>query len=544
MRTIASILLIFALAACTKVGTTGSEGAGGGQHPYTIAHELRYATAEDIVGLNPHLGTQTVVSYLAQLTMAWLLRTGPHNEPVPELATEVPSKENGGISRDGLTITYHLRKGVVWSDGVPFTADDVVFSTNVVLNPANNEISRTGWDLITKIDEPDKYTVVYHLKSPYAPFAYSYFASGGANPCVLPKHILGKLANINNAPYNALPVGIGPFKYVAWKRSDSVEMVANPTYFRGKPKLDEIIFKIIPDRNTVLEELTSHEIDLWAPVAANYYERVKAITGLTVMKNTGYYFGHMDLNLAHPVMADKSVRLALRMATDRETLKKKIRHGLGIVQDNMVSPKNPAFDPRVPTTPFSIAGANRILESGGWRMGSDGIRHKGALNLNLVYATSSGTPDVDAGIELVRSWWKQIGVSLDVKHYPSPLLFGAYNTGGILYTGKFDIVTFQWSGDPQGDLSNLYECNQFPPKGQNIVHYCNPQVDQAMERFKSFYSFPERQPYANFVQEQLQKDAPTIVTSINEDIFAFNSDLTGFHPNQLAPFDDFMNVDI
>src|SRR5580704_9391919 len=175
MRTIASILLIFALAACTKVGTTGSEGAGGGQHPYTIAHELRYATAEDIVGLNPHLGTQTVVSYLAQLTMAWLLRTGPHNEPVPELATEVPSKENGGISRDGLTITYHLRKGVVWSDGVPFTADDVVFSTNVVLNPANNEISRTGWDLITKIDEPDKYTVVYHLMRPYAGYDYTYF---------------------------------------------------------------------------------------------------------------------------------------------------------------------------------------------------------------------------------------------------------------------------------------------------------------------------------------------------------------------------------
>jgi peptide/nickel transport system substrate-binding protein len=542
MRTILATLLAFSLAACTKVGTTGEGGAGA--HSYTIAHELRYATAEDIAGLNPHLVTQTVVSYMSQLTMAYLFRTGPHNEPTPELLTIVPTKENGGITPDGKTITFHLRKGVVWSDGAPFSADDVVFSTNVVLNPANNEISRSGWDLITKIDEPDKYTVVYHLKQPYAGYSYSYFSTAGANPCILPKHILGTLPNINNAPYNSLPVGIGPFKFTQWKRSDSVEMVANPTYFRGRPKLDKVIFKIIPDRNTVLEELTSHEIDLWAPVSANYYPRVRAIPGLTVIKPPGYYFGHIDFNLAHPVPADPAVRIALRMATDRETIKQKIRHGLGIVQDNMVSPSNPAFDPRVPTTPFDIPQANRILERAGWLRGADGVRHKGALPLTLVFATSSGTPDVDAGIELIRGWWKQVGAEIDVKHYPSPLLFGPYRQGGILYSGKFDLATFQWSGDPQADLSNLYECNQFPPLGQNVVHYCNHKVDAAMETFKTLYSFAARQPYANFIQEQLQRDAPTIVTSINEDIFAYNSDLTGFHPNQLAPFDSFMSVDI
>jgi peptide/nickel transport system substrate-binding protein len=540
MRTFATLVLALALSACTKVGTTGA-GAG---NSFTVPHTLRYATAEDIAGLNTHLVTQTVVSYMSSLTAAWLMKTGPHNEPVPELATAVPSKENGGISADGKTITYHLRKGVVWSDGAPFTADDVVFSTKTVLNPANNEISRTGWDFITKIDEPDKYTVVYHLRRPYSGFAYQYFASAGANPSVLPKHLLGGLPNINRAAFNSLPVGIGPFKYVQWKRSDFVEMVANPTYFRGRPKLERVIFKIVPDRNTVLNELQAHEIDLWTPVASAFYDRVRSIPGITVLKQPGYYFGHIDMNLSHPVFADLAVRQALRLAIDRELIKQKIRHGIGVVQDNMVSPVNPAFDPRVPTTPFDIPAANRGLDRAGWVRGSDGVRHKGALRLALTFATSTGTPDTDQEIELIRGWYKQIGVELDVKRYQSALLFGPYSEGGIIYSGKFDLVTFQWSGDPQGDLKNLYYCSQVPPNGQNVGRYCNHKVDAAMDTFETLYTFPERQPYADFIQAQLQRDVATIVTHIQDDIFAYNSDLKGFHPNQLQPFDDFMNVDI
>src|SRR5580693_2364904 len=92
---------------------------------------------------------------------AYLIKWDEHNNPYPELATQVPTQANGGVSKDGLTITYHLRKGVRWSDGAPFDADDVVFSTNVVLNPATNEVGRLGWDQIAKVDEPDKFTVVF-----------------------------------------------------------------------------------------------------------------------------------------------------------------------------------------------------------------------------------------------------------------------------------------------------------------------------------------------------------------------------------------------
>ncbi|MBV9646237.1 MAG: hypothetical protein JO043_02100, partial [Candidatus Eremiobacteraeota bacterium] len=315
-------------------------------------------------------------------------------------------------------------------------------------------------------------------------------------------------------------------------------------YFRGEPKIKRVIFKIIPDRNTVLNELSTHEIDLWTPVASSYFDRVRNIPGVTALKLPSYSFNHIDFNLTHPVLQDPAVRQALRMGIDRVTERNKIAHGLGVIQDNMVSPANPAFDARVPTTAFNLAAANQLLDRAGWKRGPEGVRRKGALRLFLVYATSSGTPDVDEAIELQRSWWKQLGVALDVKHYPAPLMFAPYQQGGIIYGGKFDIVTFAWGGDPQGDLFNLYHCSQMPPNGQNVVHYCNPKVDAAMNTFETLYTFRERQPYANSIQQQLQQDVPTIVTSIPYNLYGFNSDLKGFHPNQLNPFDNFMNVDI
>jgi peptide/nickel transport system substrate-binding protein len=536
------------LAACSKAGPpAGGEAATGGahaRHPYTIPHTLRYATAEDITGLNPHLAQQTVVSYMSSLTMAWLAKFDRDNRPIPELATEVPTQQNGGISKDGLAITWHLRKDAKWSDGVPFTADDVVFSEGVVNNLANNEVGRDGWDLITKVDEPDKYTVTFHLKKRYSPYAATFFGSAGANPCILPKHLLAGLPNINNAPYNALPVGIGPFKYKSWKRADAVELVPDPLYFRGKPKLQRIVFKIVPDRNTVFTQLQTHEIDLWTPVSAPYYDRVKAIPGLVVDRFPGYGFGHLDMQNEHPGLNDVRVRRALRLAVDRREIIDKIRHGIGVLQDNVVPPKHPTFDKTVPTDPFDLAQAAKLLDDAGWKPGAGGVRVKNGHALNFTFASSTGTPDADSILELIRANWQKIGVAFTVRRYPSPLLFAPYAQGGIIYGGKWDMVFFQWGGSPVGDLSNLYACDQIPPKGQNDPRYCNRAVTAAMDKFKGEYDEGKRNVYASEIQHGIAKDVPVIVTSVAEDIFAYNSDLTGFHPNALTAFDDFMNVDI
>jgi peptide/nickel transport system substrate-binding protein len=534
--------LAAALCACTKSGSPA--GAGGRVNAWTQPHVFRFSDAQDVNTLNPHFGQIIDVGYLSSMTMGYLIKWDEHNRPYPELATQVPTQADGGVSADGLTITYHLRRGVRWSDGAPFDADDVVFSTRVVLNPATNEVGRQGWDQISKIDEPDKFTVVYHLRKPYSPFIETFFSSAGANPCVLPKHLLAKYPNINNVPYNSLPIGIGPFKYLRWDRAQDVILVANPLYWRGRPKLNEVIYKIIPDRDTLLSQLEAKETDMWNLVPGAYLSRVQAVPGMTVVRQPGYGFAHLDFNLQRPVLRDPVVREALRLSIDRRTLRDKIGRGVGILQEVATPPSSPYAVMSIPMVPFDIARANALLDQDGWTRGADGIRRKSGMELSLTFATSAGSPDTDERIELIRSWWKQIGAEITVRHYPAALMFAPLPQGGIVYSNKWDVIIFQWVNDAIGDYSPIYDCKAFPPNGQNDLRWCNRRAQAAMTALYGHYNQVDRNKDVLTVQTEFVKDVPSIVSGLAEDIYVYNKDLKNFHPNSVTPFDNMLNVDI
>ena len=544
MRLAAALLAVALIgSACTRDTGAGSN-AGGRVNSFTIPHELRYATTEDVAGLNPHFYPQGVVGLLSELTMAYLVRWDEHNNPIPELATEVPTKANGGVSPDGLTITYHLRHNVKWSDGAPFTADDVVFSIKTVLNPANNEVGRTGWDKIASYKAVDPYTVVIRMHSQYSPFVIVFFSTAGGNPCLLPKHLLEQYANINNVPYNAKPIGIGPFKYERWDRASQVVMVPNPLYWRGLPKLHKIIFKIIPDRNTTLAQLRGNELDMWWPLPGAYMAQVQALAPYTVLRQPGYIYNHVDFNIQRPRVSDLAVRRAVLLATNRVYLKDTIGHGIGTVQDEVAPKTSPYFNPSTGTTPFDLKAAAAELDKAGWKVGADGIRAKNGVELNLDLATTTGAPEVDQEIELMRSDWKKVGIGLNVRHYPPPMFFAPAADGGVVYGNNWDIIFFAWTADSMGDFSSIYGCKTIPPNGQNDLRWCNPIAEKAIEGFFGDFDRAAQTKDDWIVMAQLEKDVPTFVLSVREDDWALNKDLKNFHPNNVTPFDNMMDVDI
>jgi peptide/nickel transport system substrate-binding protein len=529
-RSLAALAFALIVPACTPSGTAGGS-ATAGRNGTTVAHTLRIGEYQDLSGLNPHIVASTSLGNLSQLTMAYLVRYDEHNRPVPELATEVPTQKNGGVSRDGRTITWHLRKGVRWSDGAPFDADDVVFSTNAVNNPRNNEIGRDGWDAIVKIDEPDKYTVVFHLKHPYSGYLPSFFGSAGANPCILPKHILGDLPDFNNAPYNSKPVGIGPFRYVSWKRGDRVELEANPYYWRGLPKLKRIVMRFVPDTNTLYTQLRTGEIDLWPSISTGFRERVAEIPTVKLIRHPSYYF------------ADPAVRRALRLATNRVEIVDKINNHSGIVQESQITPVS-ALASDIPLAPFDLAEANRVLDDAGWTRGADGIRAKNGVRLSFNYASTTGTPDADRRIESIRATWKQIGVTFEVHRYQPALFFAPFANGGIIFGGKWDVTSFSWGQTPDGDYSPTNACNQIPPHGENVTRLCDPKIDALIVRAKAAYDEEDRKPILRDLAVRVSELVPYFVLYIREDIHAYSRDLQNWKPNSSTPFDDFMNVDI
>ncbi|TAM74907.1 peptide ABC transporter substrate-binding protein [bacterium] len=522
----AGVALLVVLGGCTKVET----GASGGLHPWTIPGTMRWADGEEPDNLNPMLSTELLVNDLSAFTMGYFFHFGPHGEPVPDLCVEVPTQANGDISADGRTMRFKLRHGVVWSDGAPFTSRDVAFSVRAIQNPRNNVLTRVGWDLIERVETPDPYTVVFHLRKPYAPFVDKFFTPVG-NPAILPEHLLAKYADLNHVAYNQLPVGLGPFVYTAWRRGNEVEMAANPRYWGGAPGLKHVIFKIIPDANTVLTQVRTHELDVDVRVPSNEVPQVRSLPDVRTVSIVSNSFRHLDFNLARPALRDLRVRQAVAHAVDREAIWAKVYHRVGVVGDSPFPSSSWAYAQHLRGYGYDLGAAARLLDAAGWRMGSDGLRRKDGKTLRLELAGNTGNPLLDSTVLIIESSFKRLGIALDYKRYPTPLLFGSYAAGGIVATGKYDLTIYAWQLQPDPDLSNLLACKSVPPYGQNYVRYCNPAFDRLQEDADTHYDRARRR--SDLVEEQhiLAHDVPWIVISNIEEVFAANPDLKGLAPD-------------
>jgi peptide/nickel transport system substrate-binding protein len=508
-------------------GCTSISAVRGGGNRFTTPGTLRFSDGEDIGGLNLHIVPQVSVGQLTQLTGAFLIRFDDASRPYPDLLERIPSLANGDISRDGLSITFRLRPGLVWSDGHPLQSDDVAFSFEAVNNPKNNEYSRSGFDQIVDLAAGNKTTTTIKLKRPYGSFYETYFSS--ANLPLLPKHLLGSLPDINTAPYNALPIGSGPFKYVSWARNVSVDMVANDRYFRGRPKLNRIVYKIVPNWNTVETLLRTGELDIAWLVPSNLLDRLATAPGFMHLSQPSDLRTQLQFNTSAPPLREAAVRQALRLAIDRATLLRKIEHGHGYLSDSILGPLC-AEAVQIAPEPQDPKRAAELLETAGWRAGADGVRAKNGVRLEVDIATISGSPERDAWALLIQNWWNVIGVKANVKHYPPSVLFGAYSANGIQTRGNYTGAINQQGYGYSGTVEAIFACNQFPPAGFNTVRYCNPQLDRLMDRFDGSYDPAVRKTTLAAIQRIIADEVPVITLFFPSDNFVYNGDLHNFAP--------------
>jgi len=530
-RTGLALTLALAIAACSKIGTSTAPNAIGAG---TIPGIYRYDDIQEPSTMNPILRTEAVSSDIDMFVMGFFYNNDNKMRPIPELATEVPTLQNGGISKDGLTITYHLRKGVKWQDGAPFTARDVIFTWQAIMNPKNNVETRSGYDKIASIEAVGDYEVKVHLKQVYGPAVATFFAFGGLYP-VLPAHLLEQqnaTGDLNHAAFNTHPIGTGPFRFVQWVHGDRIELEANPNYWRGPPKLKRIIFRIVADDNTILVQLKTHETDGWFRAASQLWPQIKQLPayGYNVQLEPSLAFSHLDLNMQNPIFGDLRVRQAIHYAIDVQEIINNVTHGIGIPAQADIAPFSWAYNPNAPWFHYDPAKAAQLLTQAGWVPGPDGIRQKNGQRLSFTLSAVTGGKSGEATEALLQQQFKKVGIEVTIKNYPASLFFATMGGGGILQNGKYDIALYAWVESIDPDDNSLYSSSQIPPHGQNSLFWKDPVLDAAEVGQLGSLDQNVRKKYFWIIQNEIATQSVTDILYFNRYPYVWNKGLTGLIP--------------
>lgn len=522
----ASLLAAIALCFSGCSQTTTGSGPNGSN--------LRIAIPIDPTNLNPILTQNQVESSIDGLIFDELVTLDDRGNEVPDLAAVVPTLNNGGISKNGLTITYHLRHNVRWHDGAPFTSADVKFTWHAIMSDANNVVSRRGYDEIASIDTPDRYTVVMHMKKVFPPAIDTIFGESDSPYRILPAHLLARYPNINQVPFNAAPVGTGPYRFARWERGDRIVLEANPDYFRGAPHIAQLTLLIITDQNTIETELRSHQADLALEVTAAGYHSMTSDPSLVGQLVPAPSWYAIVFNTSRVPLNDVRVRHALALAVDSHRIARDNTYGTGTVGNADLTPFSWAYDKALPPAPYDPAQAAALLDAAGWRLGPNGMRQRNGVPLSLQLVYGQGSETARNTVEEVQQMLRKIGVDVQLKSYDYAVLYAAAESGGILNSGKFDMTMYAWISGTDPDNSSMWMCSTIPPKGNDVSRYCSPQMDAAQQLALSTFDRSARKAAYARVESLLLQDAPAAFLYDAPQRYVRIPQLRNFKPNGIS----------
>jgi len=510
---------------------------------------LRIDLQQEADSLNPMYYDQWFAGLLSDLMLSPAWYFDNNLQAVPALVTEIPSLENGGVNEDGTVVTLKLRDDAFWTDGEPITAEDFVFTYQMIVDPANTPLGRYPYETRVKsVEASDPQTVVVTFNETFAPWQAFLFLS------VLPEHVLAPVfeadGTLDNADWNRNPtVTSGPFKFVEWQAGSSMTLAANENYFGGKPNLDSLFIRFVPEDTTIVQSLIAGDTDVATYIPfpdtgplkeAGTIEFVLAPSGF----NEAWRY-NVNPETAHPAMLDINVRKALALAFNRD----KINADLNA--DQTYTPASfwegtPYVRPNAEPIPYDVAMAAQLLDDAGW-VDSDGddIRDKDGVKLELRYVSNERLvrKDIQA---IVKQDLADLGVSVNTFNYPS--IFDSYANGGVLAIGDFDIA--EWSSVPawpDPDTSQFL-CEEITsadnPDGSNSQGYCNEEVDALFSEQARTLDTAKRAEIFQQIDQLMTDDVIWVGIWYDADLWTFNENVLNTEFSGADPWWNAVNWDI
>jgi len=453
--------------------------------------------------LNPHFASGTKDQIASRVFYEPLAGWDKEGNLIPQLAAEVPTKANGGLSEDGTTVIWKLKKDVKWHDGKPFTADDVVFTWEYAADPATAAYT-TGAYKDIKVEKIDDFTVKVIFAKP-TPFWADPFV--GVAGMIIPKHHFGeyKGAKSREAPANLKPVGTGPYKFADFKPGDILSGTRNESYHvANRPHFDTFEIKGGGDAvsaaravlqtgeydyawDTLVEDevLKRMETGGRGKISAAAAGDIEFVTLNTTDPWTEVDGERSSVKTKHPTLIDPAVRQAINLLIDRDSIQKFIYGRAGAATASFVNePKQ--FKSTKLKYEFSIEKANKVLDDAGWKKGSDGIREKDGKKLKYVFQTSINAPRQKVQA-IIKQACQRAGIDIELKSVTASVFFSSDVANPDTYTKLYVDMEMYTTTQPQPDPERFL--NQFTSweiatkenkwLGRNVSRYSDPAADEA-----------------------------------------------------------------
>ena len=403
------------------------------------------------------------------------------------------------ISKDNLSITFHLRKNVTWHDGRPFTARDVMYTYKVTVDPKTPTAYSGDFLLVKKAEVIDDYTFRVTYEKPFAPALISWAAA------IMPEHLLDG-RDIASSPLRRAPVGTGPFVFREWVAGDRIILTENSRYFEGRPYLDRYMMRIIPDTATTFLELKQGGIDMAAltpmqAVRQTDYPRFRR--EFNKFRYLDFAYTYLGYNLKHRFFKDKRVRQAITYAIDRKEIIDGVLLGQGIAATGPFKPDMWAYNGNVKKYGYDKEKAVSLLKEAGFEKGPDGTLYKDGSPFEFTILTSQGNDVRIKCAELIQKWLSEIGIKVKIR----VIEWAAFITQ-FIDERNFEAVILGWTISPDPDLFDVWHSSKQGKKELNFISYENKEVDDLLVKARQTLDREERKKYLFRIQEVFAEEQP------------------------------------